>query len=512
MADNTEKKSLFRPTLIVAGLTSLSRVVGLIRDILISNVLGVSYITDIFIVALRIPNIFRRITAEGAFSAAFIPMFSKKLISNKISAIKFSEDILFMSLIIMISLTSVLQIFMPFFIFIIAYGFTNDPIKYDLAINFSRITAPYILLISLSSIGIAILNSLGRYFASSLGPVIFNAVLVFILILPINNIYSMGYLLSFGVTFSGVIQFLLIFYFLSKSGYKLNLRKPDNLNLINKFSTIARPQIITGLALQANIVLSGIIASFVEGGISILYYAERLYQLPLALFGISIGTVLLPTLSGLDIKKDLNKYNLVIRNIIKFSLIMIIPSAVGLSIISVPLISVIYEHGMFNQVDTINVSKALIAFSLGLPAFVLIKIYLPIFYSLGDTRTPLFYSIISIFINLGIALALFKPLGIIGIAISTSISSWINLFLLIKGSKKYRINISTEKLYRDFFKIVFSVIIMSFYILVISDYIGYLHIILQLLILVFSGAFIYFLILFVLGVLNKNDIINVVKN
>ena len=148
MADNAEKKSLFRPTLIVAGLTSLSRVVGLIRDILISNVLGVSYITDIFIVALRIPNIFRRITAEGAFSAAFIPMFSKKLISNKISAIKFSEDILFMSLIIMISITSVLQIFMPFFIYFIAYGFTNDPIKYDLAINFSRITAPYILLIS----------------------------------------------------------------------------------------------------------------------------------------------------------------------------------------------------------------------------------------------------------------------------------------------------------------------------------------------------------------------------
>ena len=512
MADNAEKKSLFRPTLIVAGLTSLSRVVGLIRDILISNVLGVSYITDIFIVALRIPNIFRRITAEGAFSAAFIPMFSKKLISNKISAIKFSEDILFMSLVIMISITSVLQIFMPFFIYFIAYGFTNDPIKYDLAINFSRITAPYILLISLSSIGIAILNSLGRYFVSSFGPVIFNAVLVFILILPINNISSIGYLLSFGVTFSGIIQFLLIFYFLSKSGYKLNLRKPKNLNLINKFSTIARPQIITGLAIQANIVLSGIIASFVEGGISILYYAERLYQLPLALFGISIGTVLLPTLSGLDIKKDLDKFNLVIRNIIKFSLIMIIPSAVGLSIISVPLISVIYEHGMFNQVNTINVAKALIAFSLGLPAFVLIKIYLPIFYSLGDTRTPLFYSIISIFINLGIALALFKSLGIIGIAISTSISSWINLLLLIRGSKKYKINMSTKKLYKDFFKIIFSVIFMSCYILVISDYIGHLHIILQLLILVFSGAFIYFLILFVLGVLNKNDIVNIVKN
>ena len=148
--------------------------------------------------------------------------------------------------------------------------------------------------------------------------------------------------------------------------------------------------------MQANIIFSGIIASFVEGGISILYYAERLYQLPLALFGISIGTVLLPTLSNLDIKKDLNKINPVISNTIKFALIMIIPSAVGLSIISVPIISVIYEHGMFSELNTLNVSKVLIAFSTGLPAFVLIKIYLPIFYSLGDTKTPLFYSLISI--------------------------------------------------------------------------------------------------------------------
>ena len=170
---------------------------------------------------------------------------------------------------------------------------------------------------------------------------------------------------------------------------------------------------------------------------------------------------------------------------------MIIPSAVGLSIISVPLISVIYEHGMFNQVDTINVSKALIAFSLGLPAFVLIKIYLPIFYSLGDTRTPLFYSIISIFINLGIALALFKPLGIIGIAISTSISSWINLFLLIRGSKKYKLIYRLKNYIEIFLKLFFRNNYV-FYILVISDYIGYLHIILQLLILVFSGRLFIF--------------------
>lgn len=512
MTDSSNKNSLFKPTLLVAGLTSLSRIVGLIRDVLISNVLGVSYITDIFIVALRIPNIFRRITAEGAFSSAFIPMFSKKLTLNKISAIKFSEDILFASLVVMILITSLLQILMPFIIYFIAYGFIDDPVKFDLAINFSRITTPYILLVSLSSIGIGILNSLGRYFASSFVPIIFNAVLVSVLLLPIDNITSVGYLMSFGVIISGIIQFILVFYFLYKSGYILNLKRPENLNLINKFSVVAKPQIITGLVMQANIVLSGIIASFAEGGISILYYAERLYQLPLALFGISIGTVLLPTLSSLDVRKDFDKINPVITNIIKFSLIMIIPSAVGLSIISVPLISVIYEHGMFSEINTVNVSKALIAFSLGLPAFVLIKIYLPIFYSIGDTKTPLFYSIISISINLILALLLFQPIGIVGIALSTSISSWLNLFLLMLGSKKYNINISLEKIYRDLFKIILSVIFMSLYIIIISRFLFHLPLISQLVFLVISASIIYFLVLFVLGVFNKNDIISIIKN
>ena len=512
MTDSSNKNSLFKPTLLVAGLTSLSRIVGLIRDVLISNVLGVSYITDIFIVALRIPNIFRRITAEGAFSSAFIPIFSKKLTLNKISAIKFSEDILFASLVVMILITSLLQILMPFIIYFIAYGFIDDPVKFNLAINFSRITTPYILLVSLSSIGIGILNSLGRYFASSFVPIIFNAVLVSVLLLPIDNITSVGYLMSFGVIISGIIQFILVFYFLYKSGYILKLKRPENLNLINKFSVVAKPQIITVLVMQANIVLSGIIASFVEGGISILYYAERLYQLPLALFGISIGTVLLPTLSSLDIRKDFDKINPVITNIIKFSLIMIIPSAVGLSIISVPLISVIYEHGMFSEINTVNVSKALIAFSLGLPAFVLIKIYLPIFYSIGDTKTPLFYSIISISINLILALLLFQPIGIVGIALSTSISSWLNLFLLMSGSKKYNINISLEKIYRDLFKIILSVIFMSLYIIIISKFLFHLPLISQLVFLVISASIIYFLVLFVLGVFNKNDIISIIKN
>ena len=512
MDDELKKKSFFKPTLIVSGLTSLSRGLGLARDILISNVLGVSYITDIFIVALRIPNLFRRLTAEGAFSTVFIPMFSKKLLFHRKIATKFAEDIFFISLILMIIITSVLQILMPFLIYLIAYGFTDDPVKYDLAINYSRITVPYILLISLSSLGIGILNSLGRYFASSFLPIIFNIILILVLILPINNSIVLGYLLSFGVIFSGIVQLLLIFYFLYKAGYSLNFRKPKNLESINKFSQIAKPQMITGLIMQANIIFSGIIASFVEGGISILYYAERLYQLPLALFGISIGTVLLPTLSNLDIKKDLNKINSVISNTIKFALIMIIPSAVGLSAISVPIISLIYEHGMFNDLNTLNVSSVLIAFSIGLPAFALIKIYLPIFYSMGNTKTPLFYSLISTAINLILAIFLFNPFGVVGIALSTSISSWINFILLLLGSKKYKIRISSKKYKIDFFKIILTAAFMALFIIILSKHLIQISLFLKLLVLIISGASIYFLILFILGVFNKNDIIDIIHS
>ena len=169
----------------------------------------------------------------------------------------------------------------------------------------------------------------------------------------------------------------------------------------------------------------------------------------------------MPTLSNLDIKKDLNKINPVISNTIKFALIMIIPSAVGLSIISAPIISVIYEHGMFSELNTLNVSKVLIAFSTGLPAFVIIKIYLPIFYSLGDTKTPLFYSLISIALNLILAILLFNSLGVVGIALSTYISSWINFVLLVLGSEKYKIKISSKRLKMDLFKIILSTAFMA---------------------------------------------------
>ncbi len=511
MKKGLKKFSLFRSTFIVASLTALSRIAGLIRDVLISNVLGVSFVADAFIVALRLPNIFRRITAEGAFSAAFVPIFSKKLLEGKASSINFSQDILYVLTISIIIITSLLQLLMPLVMYLMAYGFSSDIAKFELAIIYSRITVLYILFISLSSLGVGILNSIGKYSVASLSPVILNILLIIALLLPSDDILLTGYFLSFAVMLSGFFQFILIFLTLRKNRYSLKFRRPKNYGQINKFMKLANPQIITGLILQANILLSGAIASFAQGGISTLYYAERLYQLPLALFGISMGTVLLPTLSSLNIKNDIAEINLVVRRSVKFALIMSIPAATGLMIISVPIITLIYQHGLFDELNTILVSKTLIAFSFGLPAFILIKIYLPIFYSTGDTKNPLRYSLISAAINIFMALFLFSKYGIIGIALSTSFSSWVNFLLLSNKSKSFMISVFSARLYFDLVKVIFSSTVMAYAIFFLLNILTDFSIASQILIITPMGMLIYFLILFLLGVLNKNDILNIIS-
>ena len=224
-----------------------------------------------------------------------------------------------------------------------------------------------------------------------------------------------------------------------------------------------------------------------------------------------MGTVLLPTLSSLNIKNDIAEINLVVRRSVKFALIMSIPAATGLMIISVPIITLIYQHGLFDELNTILVSKTLIAFSFGLPAFILIKIYLPIFYSTGDTKNPLRYSLISAAINIFMALFLFSKYGIIGIALSTSFSSWVNFLLLSNKSKSFMISVFSARLYFDLVKVIFSSTVMAYAIFFLLNILTDFSIASQILIITPMGMLIYFLILFLLGVLNKNDILNIIS-
>lgn len=508
----SKKENPSRNIFIVSFFTAVSRILGLIRDMLFSRLIGISYVADAFFIALRLPNIFRRITAEGAFSASFIPIFSKEFFISKRNSIRFSEDILYYMIISITLLTIFVQILMPLVIYILAGGFNQNLTKLELAISYSRITLPYIIFISLSSLGSAIINSRGRFFATSLTPIFLNLFLIGALLIPVSDLVHRGFLLSFAVSFSGIIHFVMIFFLLSKRGFSLNLRKPKKNESINKFSNLARPQTISGLAIQFNILISGFIASFKEGGISILYYAERLYQFPLALIGISIGAVILPYLASLNLDNQKDELKNILRNTLKIALVLIIPASIGLIVLSNLIVSVIYEYGVFGSYEVGIVSNALIGFSFGLPAFVLIRIFSSIFYSMSDTRNPLFYSLVAISINILLSIPMFIYFGIIGIGYATSIASWIHALIFYFKLKEILLFQFNRGLVLDLVKILISSSFMGIFIYYFHDKFIFLFPVISLFILVLIGIIIYFSILFLVGVYTKDDIKTFTKN
>ena len=337
-----KNKKTPRNIFIVSFFTAMSRLLGLVRDMLFSRVIGISYVADAFFLALRIPNIFRRITSEGAFAASFIPIFSRDFLKNRNKSINFAESILFYMIVTITVLVLLAQILMPLLIYLLAGGFSENQTKLDIAISYSRLTLPYIIFISLSSLGSAIINNQGKFFVTSLAPIFLNIFLIMALLFPDLNIIDRGFLLSFAVSISGLVHFLLIFYILKKQNFSLRFIRKKRDKSLRDFSNLAWPQTISGFAVQFNILISGFISSFKEGGISILYYAERLYQLPLALIGISIGTVILPHLASLNINKQKEEIKSLINNTLKFALVLIIPATFGLIVLSEIVVSVIY--------------------------------------------------------------------------------------------------------------------------------------------------------------------------
>ena len=507
-----KKKNPSRNIIIVSFSTALSRIFGLIRDMMFSRVIGISFVADAFFIALRLPNMFRRITAEGAFSAAFIPIFSKKYLEDKKDSIKFSEDILYYMIISITLLAIVAQVIMPLVIYILAGGFSQNLTKLELAVSYSRLTLPYIIFISLGSLGSAIINSKGKFFVTSLTPILLNIFLIFVLLIPDLEIIFRGFLLSFVVSFSGIIHFLIIFYILSREGFSLRFRKSKKNQSIDNFSRLAWPQTISGLAIQFNILISGFIASFKEGGISILYYAERLYQFPLALIGISIGTVILPHLASLNLNKQKNEVKSLLNDTLKIALVLIIPASMGLIFLSELIVSVIYEYGIFGIYEVGMVSSVLIGFSIGLPAYVLIRIFSSIFYSMSDTKNPLIYSLIAISINIFLSIPMFIYFGVVGISYATSISAWLHALIFYIKLKELALFSLTKEFILDIWRVLLISLVMGIIVSYFSDQLSLFFPIISVVILVFVGIAIYLIGLFFIGVYKKDDIKRFITN
>ena len=460
---------LLKSGIIVAFFTMLSRFFGLARELFIAATFGSSAIADCVNVAFKFPNLFRRVFGEGALSVVFIPIFSQKLMESQDSARKFSSEVLTLLFIALIILSTVMQITMPYLMVIIAPGFYEIQEKYELAILLCRITTPYLIFISITAIFGGMLNSVKKFAAFAFTPIIMN-VCVIIFTYFWQARLTAHFAISYSLIFAGVLQVVFMWFclFKAKLTFSPSLGFRDDADVTKLLKNMGPAAMSSGVQ-QINLFISQSIASFIPGAVSILSYAERLYQLPLAIIGVTFGTILLPELSQIYKKKDIAGANNLQNNAIIIALILSVPATVGLFVLANPIIHLIYERGAFVANDTIKTANALAAFSLGLPAFVIAKILTPIFYANGDTKTPMRITIYSLLVNTFLNIALMIPFDHVGIAIGSSIGAWYNVWLLNKHAKAHGDFKVTAKTKECIYKIVISAFVMTL-VLFVSDY------------------------------------------
>ncbi len=441
--------------------TLISRILGYVRDILIAIFLGTGFYADAFFVAFRLPNTFRRLFAEGAFNAAFVPSYSGELVQSKKQADDFAKNIFNLLFVILLAFVFIAEIFMPQLIYLIAPGFYKDPEKLNLAIDLSRITFPFLFFICLASFFTAILNSHNKFAAAAAAPIIYNVILIGSLLISNWFDRSVALILSYAVSFSGFVQLLILFFFVKKNfNPLLNIKIQIN-EKVNFFFKKLIPSIFSSGVTQINILVGTIIASFHPGAVSYLYYADRVYHINLAIAGIGIGTVMLPELSKF-IKNNnyLEAVNLQNRAV-EFCLFLSIPAAAALVIASNEIINSLFGYGSFDINSVKNTADALTFFAYGVPAFAILKILSNFFFSRNDTKTPFYLSVVSVSLNIIISVSLFGKLGFIIIPIATSISSWINVIMLFYFIKKRNFHtFDTEFIYK-LPRIILSVVVMG---------------------------------------------------
>lgn len=432
---------LYRAFATVGGLTMVSRVLGFVRDILIAAVLGTGAVADAFFVAFRFPNLFRRLFGEGAFNAAFVPLFAKRLEGEGPAAARsFAEEALAGLLFVLLLVTALAEIGMPWLMYLLAPGFSGTPEKFDLAVLLTRIAFPYLLCMSLVALLSGALNSVGRFSMAAAAPILLNVVLISAMLLAawlgLHDTPESGIVLAWGVAVAGVVQLAALWIAARRAGLHLRLKAPRLTAGMKHLVRLGVPGLVSGGVTQLNIVVGTIIASLQAGAVSYLYYADRLYQLPLGIVGVAIGVVLLPDLSRSlragDHRSVMDNQN----RSVEFALLLTLPAAVGLAVAAEPIIRVLFERGAFRAADTLPTAAALAAFAFGLPAFVLIKVFQPAFFAREDTRTPMRYAAWNMALNVAGSLVLFflfRVAGLmphVGIAIATTLSAWANAYLL----------------------------------------------------------------------------------
>ena len=436
--------NLVRATASIGGLTLVSRILGMVRDMLMARYVGAGLASDAFLIAWRLPNLFRALFAEGAFAAVFVPMYNRRMTEAEreaadtglAAANAFAGQVLSVLLPVLIVFTAIMMVATAPIVRAMTGGFPDGgPEKFALAVHLTRITFPYLALISLVSLLGGILNSLNRFWVNAAAPILLNiAMIVAILFFRGSSQAQVAETQAIAVTVAGALQLLWLIWSCRRAGVVLRVGfgtlSPD----VRRMLALIGPAALGQGAIQFNLLISTSLAArfLPQGAVSYLYYADRLNQLPLGLIGIGIGTAILPSLSrqigGGDARAAAHTQN----RALELALALALPAAIALVVSATPLVRGVFQHGAFTARDTIGAAGALAAFSLGVPAYVLIKVLTPGFYARQDTRTPVRLALVSMLVNLAgnLLSVLVLGAGFVGIALATAAAAWVNVVLL----------------------------------------------------------------------------------
>lgn len=422
--------NLFKAMATVGGLTGLSRIAGFIRDILTASILGAGPVADAFFVALKLPNFFRRVTAEGAFSVSFVPVYTDIDEKEGRAAANAFASNMFMLMLAALSAFCLLAIVaMPYIIYGVAPGFHDDPQRFGLAVELSRITFPYLLAMSLVALLGGMLNAQGRFAPFAFAPVLFNLSLISALLLA-SHFTSAGHAMAWGVALAGVVQLLWLGVAAARSGFKWIWRRPSLSPNVNKVLKLMGPGVIGAGVMHVNLFADLVIASFLQtGAISYLYYADRLNQLPLGIIGIAVGTALLPILSKAISAGKKDEAKDLFNRALEYCFALALPASVALAVFAPLMISTLFERGAFTAADSAASAGVLLCYVVGLPAYIAVKVFSTAHWAQQDTKTPVKIAVVATLVNIALSLLLIRSLGAAGIALGTGLSGWLQVAL-----------------------------------------------------------------------------------
>lgn len=414
--------------------TLASRVLGVVREIFLLALIGPGPVLDAFVAAFRLPNMFRRLFAEGAFNAAFVPMFSRKYEGGE-DPLKFARDAMNGLGFVLLILSALAMIFMPALVYATASGFEGDA-RFDLTVGYGRIMFPYILFISLAALFSGALNATGHFAAAAAAPVLLNIFVITALVGAQLFGAEAITLLVWTVPLAGIAQLALVWVAAERAGVKLRPGRPRWTDDMRNLVRVAIPAALAGGVMQINLLVGQQVASQFDKAVGWLYAADRLYQLPLGVVGIAVGIVLLPDLSRRLKADDTAGGRAAFSRAGEIALALTIPASVALIVIPLPIVSVLFERGATSASDSAAIALAVAIYGLGLPAFVLQKVLQPLFFAREDTKTPFRYALVAMVVNAALAIGLAPYLGWIAPAIATTTAGWAMVFLLMIGGRR----------------------------------------------------------------------------